>query len=226
MIIHENDGSCLIKTHLHGGVWVIPCWITLYDMHENLWECTRLSHNAWACMWGECMRMTENVWEWLIFREGCGSLHADLHYTTCLIMNGNAWAWLRMTWESRIFQGGNVMLGWFTLYDMHDNELGTHQTISSWMNMYVMRMHENAWTCMRLYENDSYSGEGRVIQGWFALGGSPRVTHAPLTTLHSYDDTPLLLYLEERYKHCECMRMHENDWEWLIFRWVIPCWFT
>ena len=43
------------------------------------WECIRLSHHEWRCLWWECMRMTENVWYSLLFREGCWSFNADIH---------------------------------------------------------------------------------------------------------------------------------------------------
>ena len=85
-------------------------------------------------------------------------------------------------------------------------------------------MHEhvcdgNAWECMRMYDSDSYSGEGWVIQTWFTLAGRlgwHMLTSAPPPPpIHSYHDTPILVYLEEGYKHCECMRMHENGCEWL-----------
>ena len=61
------------------------------------------------------------------------------------------------------------------------------------MNMYVMIMNENAWTCMRMYENDSCSREGWVILGWVAL----------------YD-----IHDNE----WECTRMTENDWERLTYK--------
>ena len=54
-----------------------------------------------------------------------------------------------------------------------------------------MRMHENAWESMRMYENDSYSREGWIIPGWVALYDMPD-------------------------NEWECMRMAENDWDRLI----------
>ena len=91
------------------------------------WECTRLFHNGWTCMWWECMRVHENDWQWLrmshIHGGACGSFHADLHYTTCTWMNWEcvrlprkAWAcvwWecMRMhknAWEWLIFMAGCV----------------------------------------------------------------------------------------------------------------------
>ena len=72
----------------------------------------------------------------------------------------------------------------------------------------IMHEHvcdENAWECMRTYENDAYSWRGvLLIYGWVAL----------------YD---------MHDNEWECMRMTENDWESLIFKellLVIPCWFT
>ena len=120
MNMHENVWEWLI---LRGG-WVILGWVALYDMPLDEWECMRLAENGWEC---------------LISMEGCGSFHADLHYTTCMRTN---WECIRLSHN-----------GWACT-----NAWGMHQAISSWMNMYVMIMHENAWTCMRMYENGSYSG--------------------------------------------------------------------
>ena len=126
------------------------------------WEFIRLSHKAWACMWWACMRMHENRCECMrmthIQGGACGSFTAELHYTTCLIMNGNAWEWLRMT------------------------------------------------------ENHSYSwrGEGHsrliyiIRHAWEWIGKAPDylIMHE-----HVCDENA-----------CECMRMTENVWEWLMFR--------
>ena len=93
----------------------------------------------------------------------------------------------------------------------------------------LSRILRHAWW---MYQNDSYSWDVQVTQNWFTCDGSPNMTHAPITPINSYDDTPILLYLEESYKHCECMRVHENDWEWLRMShihggvWVIPCLIT
>jgi hypothetical protein len=62
------------------------------------------------------------------------------------------------------------------------NGWGMYQAISSWMNMYVMRMHENGLEV----ENDSYSGRGV----WVIYGG---------TTVYDMHDN-----------EWECMRMAEN----------------
>ena len=79
MRMHENDWECVRITHIQGWVWVIRSWYALDDIHDNVWECITRSHQEWTCMWWECMRMIENVWESLIPREGCGSFEADMH---------------------------------------------------------------------------------------------------------------------------------------------------
>ena len=140
MSMHENDWEWLRMTHIQGmGVWVILGWVALSDMPDNEfesmrmtendweslifdggrsldadlpdttcmiinWECIWRSHCGWTCMWWECMGMTENDWEWLISMEGCGSFHADLQYTACMIMNwGCIWrshyGWTCLWWE-------------------------------------------------------------------------------------------------------------------------------
>ena len=139
----------------------------------------------------------------------------------------------------------------FTFYGMqnwHCIRLSHKEWTCMWW--YGMTMHGNVWywlifkVCVGrlrlsriprhawwMYENETYPGDVRVAQDWFTCDGSPSMTHAPITPIHSYDDTPIL-HLEESYKHCECMRVHENDWEWLRMShihggvWVIPCWFT
>ena len=177
MIRHDHAWECMILTHRQAVCGVVYGWVAFYDMHD---ECIRLARIQGMCgslktdlhvtgriIWHmlpsppftrmathrffftsrkatsnvnacECMRMTENDWECLISMEGCVSFHADLHSTTCMRMN---WHCIRLSHNE--WTGMN---GW-----------GMHQAISSWMSMYVMIMHENAWTCMRMYENDSYS---------------------------------------------------------------------
>ena len=145
-------------------------------MHENGWEFIILSHSAWACMWWECIRMTEDVWEWLIFREGCGSVHAVLHYTTCMRMAVNssddprmhehacdeyAWGRLRMSeydacwgmWAghprpSCIIRHARSWMG------MHENDWEwlwiAH--VQGWgCHSMLICMIRNAWGCMRMH---------------------------------------------------------------------------
>ena len=138
---------------------VILCWCTWYEMHEDVWECIRLSHTAWACMWCECMRMTEDVWGWLIFRKVNGWFSAELHYTTCMIMNGNAWEWLRMSEDDSYWGMGCVILGCYAWYDMHEN---VRECIMLSRNEWACMW----WVCMRMSEN---------VWGWLMfkkVGGS------------------------------------------------------
>ena len=70
-------------------------WMRMYENHSysgrgvghsklicntrHPWECIILSHHEWTCLRWECMGMTENVWESLLFREVCWSFNADIH---------------------------------------------------------------------------------------------------------------------------------------------------
>ena len=103
-----------------GGVNL--AWYTLYDMHDNVWECIRRSHNAWSCMWWESMRMTENARERLMSKEGWWVIigwhtlyDMDNNECECMRMTENAGEWLILR------EGWWVILGWVALYDMHDN---------------------------------------------------------------------------------------------------------
>ena len=166
-------------TDIQEGRRVCLGWYTLYDMHENEWECIRLSHNAWACMWWECMRMTENVWEWLIFRDGGGPFNANLHKSTCMIMYENALdhpimnehvcdehacEWLRM-YENDSYSGRGVGHSKLICTIRHSGGcVRMHYTISSWMNMYVMRMHESDWEWLRIaHIQGGGGGHSRLI---------------------------------------------------------------
>ena len=161
------------------------------SMHEDAWECMRMPH---------------------IHGGVCGSFNAELQYTTCLIMNGNACAVCeclismegRMSFHAHLHYTTCMRMNWDCIRLCHNG----------WTCMWweCMRMTENVWECLIfkgcvgrlrrtriirhawwMYQNDSYSGDGRVIQHWFTLDGSPNMTHAPTTPMHSYDDTPILL---------------------------------
>ena len=54
----------------------------------------------------------------------------------------------------------------FTLYDMRDDKLGK---ASDYPIMHEHVCDENVWECMRMYDSDSYSGEGSVMHGRVAL---------------------------------------------------------
>ena len=144
-----------------GRAVVVLSWHTFYDMRDNVWESIMRSHNAWSCMWCDCMRMTENARERLIFKEGWWVI---LGWHTLYDMHDNVWesirrshnAWSCMWWESmrrtenawewEIFrEGWWVIRGWHTLYDMHDNE---------WE---CMRMTENAWGLLIFREGVCHS---------------------------------------------------------------------
>ena len=123
----ENDRERLTSKEngLGGGHSMRIC--TLYDMHETEWEFLRLSHNWWTCMWWDGMIMHANVWYWLIFKGCVGRLRLSRILRHAWWMYQNDWEWLRM---SHIHGGVWVIPCWFTLYDMHENELGMHQAIS------------------------------------------------------------------------------------------------
>ena len=155
MRMHGNDWECVRITHIQGGVGVIQGGYTLDDIHENVW----LSQHEWTCLWWECMRMTENGmhendWGWLRIAhiQGGGGGHSMLTYIV-----RHAWYCMRMhenDWESLIFKEGVVViLGWYTLYDMHDT-------------VCVMIMHENEWECMRITHTQ---GGVWVILSWYAI---------------------------------------------------------
>ena len=99
--------------------------------------------NAWQWLRG---------WAWLIFMGRGVSVDAELHYTTCRMMNGNASEWLRMV-ENDSHTKGN---GWggghsmriCTLYDMHETEWEFFRLSHNWwtcMWWYGMTMHGNVW---------------------------------------------------------------------------------
>ena len=150
--------------------------------------------------------MTENVWEWLISMEGRGSLHDDLHYTTCMRMYENASDYLIMDQHAcdehasefmRMYENGSYsgrgvwgILGWFAGCDMPENE---------WE---CMRMTETVWECL-------ISMEGGMS------------FHADLhytTCMRMNWDCIRLCHNRWACMRWECMRMTENDWECQIFR--------
>ena len=145
--------------------------------------------NAWEWLRMECMRMTEDDWESLIFKEGvCHSMLTYIirHAWYCMRMHENDWEWL-------IFKEGVVViLSWYTLYDMHDT-------------VCVMRMHENEWECMRITHTQ---GGVWVILSWYAIHDiHENALYYLIMTEHVCDENAW-----------ECMRMTENVWESLIFR--------
>ena len=129
------------------------CWSFYADIHHttsmmlngNAADHPIIDENVCDEKAGECMRMNENVWEWPLFREVvCESFYADLHKTTSMMRSGDAsdylmtdehvcdetaWEWLRSEWLT-FREWVWVIRCWYTLYDMHDNELRLHQTIS------------------------------------------------------------------------------------------------
>ena len=114
-------------------------------MHENDWECLRMTQIQWGV---------------------CGSFAAELHYTTCMIMNGNAWEWLRLS--------ENVSYAWRGERSFHAD---LHYTTCMRMNgnssdYPIIDEHvcdDTAWSCMRMYDNDSYSRGVWVVYGWVAF---------------------------------------------------------
>ena len=138
--------------------------------------------------------MHEKDWEWLriahIHGWGGRSFYADLHYTACMIMYGNAWAALRMTENRSYSWRGKVILGWLTLYGMHDNV---------WE---CMRWTETFWECL-------ISMEG---------GRSFHADLHYTTCMRMNWDCIRLCHNGWTCMWWECMRMTENVWECLIFR--------
>ena len=146
MSMHENTWECMRMASCSRDGWVVYGWVALHDMHDNVWE---------------CMRMTEVDWESLIF-DGGRSLDADLHYTTCMIMNWECiwlshYGWTCLWWEC-MRMTENVSYPWRGVgHSMlicsirHAWEcMRIPQTISCWMNMSVMRMDGNDWECLRM----------------------------------------------------------------------------
>ena len=104
MRMHDNEWECMGITHTLGGVLVILSWYAIHDIHQNaLYYLTMNEHvcdeNAWECMRMECMRMTEDDWESLIFKEGVVVI---LCWHTLYDMHDTVWEWLRMT-ENRLY---------------------------------------------------------------------------------------------------------------------------
>ena len=185
----------------------------------NVYCCMRV-HEDLRDAW-ECMNMHEIVWEWLIFTGWVG--HSMLsctmrHAWSWMGLHENGWAWLRM---SHIHWWVWAIPCWFTFYDMHENEWEFIRLSHTWwtcMWWYGMTMHENVWwwlmfkVCVgrlrlsrilrhawwmcqngSLRESTTYPRDVRVAQNWFTCDGSHNMTHAPITPLHSYDDTPIHL---------------------------------
>ena len=161
MRMYEND-SCSREG------WVILDWVALYDIHDNEWECTR---------------MTENDWERLTSKEnGWGGGHS-MRICTLYDMHETEWESLRLShnWWTCVWWYGVVM----------------HENVWYWLifkgcvsRLRLSRMPRHAWW---MYQNDSYPCDVRAAQHWFTCDGSHNVTHAPITPIHSYDDTPILL---------------------------------
>ena len=171
MRMHQNDS--------YSGVGcVILGWYTLYDMHDNVWESIRRSHNAWSCLWWESTRMPRMLEKDSYSGRGGGSFEADIHYTTCMIMNGNAWEWLRMH-EKESYLGRSR--GWFYVELHYTTCMIMNGNAWEWLRMTLNRsysrrgggsfyadvhnttsmiMFENAWEWLGMLDNDSYSVRG------------------------------------------------------------------
>ena len=130
-------------------------------MHENDWDCLRMSHIHWG--WeGPSMLIyiIRHAWEWIGIASGCAIM--DEH--VCL---DKAWEWLRMS--DNVSYSGDVWViyGWVALYDMHDNEWECMRMTENdgeslifkegWdvhsMLIYIIRHAWDACTCMRLHGN-------------------------------------------------------------------------
>ena len=206
----ENAWEWLIKywtgPYTRRNVWVILGWCTLYDMHDAEWECIRLSLNGWTCMWRECMRRTENAWEWPIFKEGCGGhsmriyiiqhrlcwmgIHQDyfiMDEHECDECDENAWEWLRMSEKDsypRTGCGSFHALHKTTCIIMNGNA-------SDYPIIHEHVYGENAWEWLRMCENGPHSGRGV----WVILGRC---------TLYDMHDA-----------EWECIRLPHNGWTWM-----------
>ena len=95
-----------------------------------------------------------------------GSFTAELHYTTCMIMTGNAWWWLRMS--------VNVSYPWRGV--CHSMQIYIRRHAWEWIRTAsdypIMSEHvcdETTWACMRMYDIDSYSRDVWVLYGWVAF---------------------------------------------------------
>ena len=139
-----------------------------------------------------------NPWEGLRMPEKdsyprrCGGSFEDgIHSTTCMIMNGNAWEWLRMAENRSYARMGSVILGWFTLNEMHENE---------WE---CVRRSHNACACMWIFF--SFLWKFKYFHHKHAHGWWDRLMHShSLSCMSSYV-----------YQH---WMTHSPPWIWVILR--------
>ena len=221
--IHHTTSLMLngnIKLSHNGWTWM---WWERMRMTENVWEwptfrvgcgsfkaelhyttCMTMAENYSDYLLMDEDVCAENAWEWLRVSEngpnpgrGCGTFNADIHYPTCIILNGNAWEWLRVSkngsYSRRMGVGHSILIYtighawyWTTCMMLSGNA----------SDDLIMDEHDcdkSAWEWLRMCEKDSYPGKGMwVILGWVAL----------------YD-------------------MHENGWEFIRLShngWASMCW--
>ena len=116
MRMYEND-SCSREG------WVILGWVALYDIHDNEWECTRMTENdwerltsnenGWGCGHSMQIYILRHAWEWI-----CTASHypiIDEH-----VCDDAAWSCMRMYDIDSYSRGAWVVYGWVAFYDMHD----------------------------------------------------------------------------------------------------------
>ena len=183
MRMYEND-SCSREG------WVILGWVALYDIHDNEWECTRMTENDWERLtsnengWGGGHSMQtyilRHAWEWMV----TASDYLIMNEHVC---DDTAWPCMGMydidsysRWRDPL-----VVLQPLTGQVLHTRTQKCQHQVNMpprdvWWN--GMTMHENVWYWLMfkgclghlrlsriprhawwMYQNDSYSEDVRVI---------------------------------------------------------------